>query len=449
MEETLFTIFVVEDDEWYNRMLVHSLSLDPENRVKSFYSGKELLGHLHEKPDIITLDYRLPDHNGAELLRMIRDFDENIEVIAISGQEDIEIAVGLLKQGAFDYLVKNNDIRERLLNTVSIIRNNSGLKKRIDKLEKEVARKYSFENAIIGKSPAMTGIHGMVEKAISSNITVSISGETGTGKEVVAKAIHFNSERKGRPFVPVNMTAIPSGLFESELFGHEKGSFTGAVTLRKGKFEEAHGGTLFLDEIGDTDLSFQPKLLRALQDRVVTRLGSNQPIRLDCRIIVATNRNLAEEVKNGRFRQDLYYRLLGLPIELPPLRDRGNDILILAHHFMESFCRENKMAFKPLSEEAMAKLSAYGWPGNVRELKSVVELALVMAHGEKIKAGDIMLDNSGVLPDLLTEETSLRDYSIRIVRYFLKKYNDDIKLVSEKLSIGQTTIYRMLKESRK
>ena len=448
MEESQFTIFVVEDDEWYNRLLVHHLSLNPEFKVETFFTGKDLLEHLHEKPDIITLDYRLPDYSGAELLGRIRDRDENIEVIVISEQEDIEVAIGLLKQGAFDYLVKSQDIRERLLNAVNIIRNKTNLRKRIDVLEREVGRKYAFDKVLIGRSPAMTRVHRMVEKAISSNITVTITGETGTGKEVAAKAIHFNSPRKEKPFVPVNMTAIPSELFESELFGHEKGAFTGAVTLRKGKFEEAQGGTLFLDEIGDTGLSFQPKLLRALQDKIITRVGSNKPIQLDCRIVVATNHNLAEDVRKGKFRQDLYYRLFGLPVELPPLRERGDDIMLLARHFVEEFARENNMKIKSLSEGAVAKLKGYDWPGNVRELKSVIELAMVMGSEEKIEAGDIMLSSSGVLPDIITEELTLREYDIRIVKYFLKKYDDDIKLVSQKLGIGQTTIYRMLKEDK-
>jgi transcriptional regulator with GAF, ATPase, and Fis domain len=204
------------------------------------------------------------------------------------------------------------------------------------------------------------------------------------------------------------MSAIPSELFESEFFGHEKGAFTGAVARRKGKFEEADGGTLFLDEITDTDMNFQPKLLRALQEREITRVGSNQPVRFDCRIIVASNRNMQNEVKNGNFRQDLYYRLYGLPIELPPLRERGKDILLLARHFMESFCQENNLPLKNLSAEAMDRLMGYSWPGNVRELKSVTDLGVIMSSGSTLRAGDIIFNNADILSDLVAEELTMK-----------------------------------------
>jgi DNA-binding NtrC family response regulator len=439
-------IFVVEDNEWYNRLLVHHLNMNPDFEVRSFLSGKEMLDALHESPDIITLDYRLPDIKGSDLLRKIREYDESIEVIVISEQDDIQVAVDLLKEGAFDYLVKNEEIQTRLHNAVNRIRKSTALKKRIQVLEQEVSAKYGFENIIIGKSQAIMKVHEMVHKAVTSNITVIISGETGTGKEVVAKTIHFHSSRKNKPFIAVNMSAIPSELFESEFFGHEKGAFTGAVARRKGKFEEADGGTLFLDEITDTDNNFQPKLLRALQERVITRIGSNEPVSFDCRIIVATNRNLQTEVKNGTFRQDLYYRLFGLPVELPPLREREQDVLILARHFLTGFSKENNMPEKDLTDEAAARLLNYSWPGNVRELKSVVELAMIMSSGNSIKGSDIMFSDSDVLSEVLSEEMSLRAYSRKILAFYLNKYNQNISVVAKKLDIGQATIYRMLKE---
>jgi len=439
-------IFVVEDNEWYNRLLVHHLNMNPDFEVRSFLSGKEMLDALHESPDIITLDYRLPDIKGSDLLRKIREYDESIEVIVISEQDDIQVAVDLLKEGAFDYLVKNEEIQTRLHNAVNRIGKSTALKKRIQVLEQEVSAKYGFENIIIGKSQAIMKVHEMVHKAVTSNITVMISGETGTGKEVVAKAIHFHSSRKNKPFIAVNMSAIPSELFESEFFGHEKGAFTGAVARRKGKFEEADGGTLFLDEITDTDNNFQPKLLRALQERVITRIGSNEQVSFDCRIIVATNRNLQTEVKNGTFRQDLYYRLFGLPVELPPLREREQDVLILARHFLTGFSKENNMPEKDLTDEAAARLLNYSWPGNVRELKSVVELAMIMSSGNSIKGSDIMFSDSDVLSEVLSEEMSLRAYSRKILAFYLNKYNQNISVVAKKLDIGQATIYRMLKE---
>ena len=245
----------------------------------------------------------------------------------------------------------------------------------------------------------------------------------------------------------MNMSAIPSELFESEFFGHEKGAFTGAVVRRKGKFEEADGGTLFLDEITETDLNFQPKLLRALQEREVTRIGSNDPVNFDCRIIVATNRNLQEEVKKGAFRQDLYYRLLGLPIDLPPLRERGQDVLILARHFITGFCKENNLPERIFTDEATARLLSYAWPGNVRELKSVIELSVIMSSGDSLTGSDIIFSHSDVLNDVLAEEMTLRAYNRKILAFYLNKYNQNIPLISKKLGIGQATIYRMLKES--
>ena len=310
MNDRAYKIFVVEDDEWYNRLLVHSLSLNPDYEVKSFFKGRDCIDSLNELPDLITLDYRLPDMTGMEVLQRIKRENEQIRVILISEQKDIETVVELLKQGAYDYIVKSDDVKERLLNTVSNLRKNSQLETELSSLKKEVQKKYSFQNAIVGNSPAIKKVYELIEKAVRTNITVSITGETGTGKELVAKAIHYNSSRRDKPFVAVNLAAIPSGLIESELFGHEKGSFTSASSRRIGKFEEADTGTLFLDEIAEMDASIQVKLLRALQEKEIMRVGSNKNIKINCRIIAATNKNLMEEVKKGNFRQDLYYRLI-------------------------------------------------------------------------------------------------------------------------------------------
>jgi transcriptional regulator with PAS, ATPase and Fis domain len=285
-----------------------------------------------------------------------------------------------------------------------------------------------------------------VEKTLENNITVVITGETGTGKEVVAKAIHYNSIRKNKNFVAVNVAAIPSELIESELFGHEKGSFTGANNRRIGKFEEANGGTLFLDEIGELDLSLQAKLLRALQEKEITRIGSNTPIKFDSRIIAATHRNLKEEIKTGRFREDLFYRLMGFPIELPPLRSRGQDVLVLAKYFINAFCAENKIPVKTLSEEAKNKLLSYHYPGNIRELKSIIEFALVIGTGSEISGEDISFISDELNPENISQEMTMRQYELKILASFLKKYDNDVKLVAEKLDIGQATVYRMIKE---
>src|SRR5215470_14235815 len=347
-----FKVFIVEDDVWYGSMLQHYLSLNPEYEVKRFESPKDFFAQLHENPEVVTLDYSLPDCDGAEVLKKIKEHNPDSRVIVIFGQEDVATAINLLKNGAFDYIVKDDDTKDRLWNSILHLREISNLKQEVETLKSQVGRKYDFSQMIIGKSEAIEKVFAMIEKASKTNITVSVTGETGTGKEMVAKAIHYNSDKSKKPFVAVNVAAIPKDLIESELFGHEKGAFTGAVTRRIGKFEEAHNGTLFLDEIGELDINLQAKLLRVLQEREITRIGGNEVIPINVRIIVATHKNLLEEVQNKTFREDLYYRLIGLPIQLPPLRDRGNDIIILAKHFMDQFCKENNVEKKSFSPEA-------------------------------------------------------------------------------------------------
>jgi DNA-binding NtrC family response regulator len=450
MPEKAFKIFVVEDDEWYSRLLVHTLSLNPDYEIQAFSTGKDCLNNIHQSPDVVTLDYRLPDMKGLDVLKQIKEINDDVQIILISEQDDIEVVVTLLQSGAYDYIVKSRDIRERLLNTVNNIRQGANLKKEIVTLRQEIKLKYNQSNAIIGNSPAIKKIFDLIEKAIRTNITVTITGETGTGKELVAKAIHYNSNRAKFPFVAVNVAAIPKDLIESELFGHEKGSFTGASFRRIGKFEEANGGTLFLDEMAEMDISLQAKLLRALQEKEIIRIGSNAPVKFDCRIIIATNKDLQEEIKKGNFRQDLYYRLYGLPIDLPPLRERENDVIILAKHFVEQFCSENQMPLKTLTTEASARLLSYPFPGNIRELKSVVELAVTLADQSEIQADHIVFGQApDLLNDLFKQEMTLREYDFQILRNYLGKYQNNIKLVAEKLDIGVATIYRMLKEMGK
>ena len=448
MTEKHFQVFVVEDNDWYNQLLVHTLSLNPDFQVHSFNNGGDCLDNLDRGPDVITLDYRLPDMTGIDVLRRIKNVNPDIQVIMISEQADINVVVDLLKEGAYDYIVKTNDIRERLLNTVQNICNNLGLKKEISDLKREVQKKYSFSHLVIGESAPIQKVQELVSRATNTNITVSIFGETGTGKELVAKAIHYNSSFKSGPFVAINVSAIPAELVESELFGHEKGAFTGASYQRIGKLEEASNGTLFLDEIGEMDMAFQVKMLRALQEKEITRVGSNKNIKINCRIIVATNKNLAQEVKKGNFRKDLYYRLLGLSIELPPLRERGNDVLILATHFIRSFSKENKLPVKKLSPAAIQKLRQYPFPGNIRELKSVMELAVTLSDGDQIDPGDIVFGEEEIIDISQPEDLTLREYERRIVQAYLDKYNNDVKAVAGKLDIGAATVYRMLKEQK-
>lgn len=439
-------IFVVEDDPAYSKFLKYVLSLNPDFEVTFFTTGKDCIQQLHQRPTVITLDYSLPDMPGEKVLKEIREFDPNISVIIISAQEKIGTAVELLKSGAFDYITKDEDAKDRILNSINNARNKTSLIREIDLLKQEISTKYEFGKSIIGNSPAIKKTFALLEKAVTNNITVSITGETGTGKELVAKAIHYNSKQKKKPFVAVNVAAIPKELIESELFGHEKGAFTGAANRRIGKFEEAEGGTIFLDEIGEMDLSLQAKLLRVLQEREVTRIGGNDVIKLNVRIIVATHKNLQEETKAGRFREDLYYRLLGLPIHLPALRERGQDCIMIAKHVLDSFSRDNQLPKFRIAPDAQERMLQHSWPGNVRELKSVMELAAVMCSDQEIQAKDLTFTNISSEQSFLLKEMTLQEYIYRIIRTYLSKYDNNVLEVARKLDIGKSSIYRYLKD---
>lgn len=442
-----FRIFIVEDDMFYGEMLQHHLSLNPDNEVHLFRTGADCLKNFYKTPSLVSLDYSLPDMSGMDVMRAMKKENSEVPIVIVSGQEDISTAVRLLREGAYDYFVKDDDVKDRLWNIIKKIKENLQLKSEISYLKEEIGRKYEFRKVIRGNSPAIKQIFILIEKATKTNISVSITGETGTGKELVAKAIHYNSTRAKKPFVAVNVSAIPGELIESETFGHEKGSFTGAVTRKIGKFELAQGGTIFLDEIGEMDLNMQSKLLRVLQERELSRVGGNDVIKIDTRLIVATNRNLSDEVQKGKFREDLYYRLLGLPIELPPLRFRGSDILLLAKHFLDEFCIENKMPKLSIEESAQQKLMQYHFPGNVRELRAIVELAAVLTDSDQIDESHISLNTNDSPGNFLLEESTLEEYNQKIISYYLQKYNNNVLHVAKKLGIGKSTIYRMLKEN--
>jgi len=442
-----YKIYIIEDDPWYGELLKYQLSMNPDYEVSLFSNAKDGLDALYKKPDVVCIDYSLPDMTGEKLLQKIKAENNAIPVVVISGQEQISIALNLLKAGARDYIVKDENTKDLLWNAILKIRENADLKQEVEVLKEQLEQKFSFEKTIIGQSQALKKIFSLVEKATQSNINVSITGETGTGKELIAKAIHFNSDRKKKPFVAVNMAAIPKELIESELFGHEKGAFTGAAGQKTGKFEEAQGGTLFLDEISEMDLTLQSKILRVLQEREVVKIGGNQTTKLDIRLLSATQKNLAEEVKKGTFREDLYYRLIGLPIDIPPLRSRGKDVLILARHFVDEFCKENKMKHLTFSAASKDKLLAYNFPGNVRELKAIMDLAAVLSDGKEITDGDINFTTVRGDDHFTTEEKSLRAYSCDIISFFLKKYNNDVVEVARRLDIGKSTIYNMLKNN--
>lgn len=441
-----FKIFIVEDDPWYGELLEYHLSLNSDYQITRFTCGKEVLNQLHLKPDLITVDFSLPDYKGDELYTKIKTINNQIPVVIISAQEEINIAVKLLKMGVYDYIIKDENTKDVLWNTIIKIRENSHLKQKVDELKTELGHKYSIENSIKGQSDEIKKTFLLIEKATKTNINVSITGETGTGKELVAKAIHYNSEKSKQPFVAVNMSAIPKELIESELFGYEKGAFTGANNRKIGKFEEANGGTIFLDEIAELELNLQSKILRVIQEREVTRLGGNTSIKLEFRLIVATHKNLAVETQKGLFREDLYYRILGLPISLPPLRDRGNDILILAKCFVDEFCKDNNLEQIIISNKAKDKLMSYHYPGNVRELKAIMELAAVLCNNNEINSDDISFNSPKQDEFYIAENKTMREYTCDIIKIFLKKHNNDIMVVAKKLDIGKSTIYKMIQD---
>ncbi|WP_316632479.1 sigma-54 dependent transcriptional regulator [uncultured Flavobacterium sp.] len=443
-----FKIFLVEDDPFFGETLKYHLKLNPDFEVFLFQTGKECLDNLFQNPNIICLDFGLPDINGDLLLKKIQLINNKIPIIVISGQEDIEVAVDFLKSGAKDYIVKNTYTKELLWNSIIKIRENLSLIDEVEELKEKLEQKFSFEKTILGQSEAIKAVLNKINKSLSTNINVSITGETGTGKEMVAKAIHYNSDRKYKPFVALNMAAIPKELIESEFFGHEKGAFTGADQRLIGKFEQADGGTIFLDEIAELDLNLQSKLLRALQEREVTRLGGKGVIKFNIRLIIATHKDLKEEVKKGTFREDLYYRIVGLPIELPPLRERGHDVLLLSKHFIDLFTKENKLKTISISKEAKDKLLKHKFPGNIRELKSIIDLACVMCENNEISVEDLTFDSIIENDFFLSEDKTLKEFTSEIILHYLKKNNDDVIKTAKQLDIGKSTIYNLIQSSQ-
>ncbi len=443
-----FKIFVVEDNDWYRSLIEHHLSKNPNNEITVFETGEECINNLHLNPHAITLDYSLPDGTGEEILRKIKSHNPEIDVIVISGQEDVSTALKLLRVGAYDYLVKDEETNDRLWNTINNLREKAALKSEINDLQDRVKKEYDFQKHIIGNSPAIIACHKYIEKGTKSNITVSITGETGTGKELIARAIHFGSIRASKPFVAVNVSAIPENLVESELFGAEKGAFTGAVSRQIGKFEEANGGTLFLDEIGEMSLAIQAKILRVLQEKELTRLGGSNAVKLDVRIITATHKNLADLVKKGEFREDLYYRLLGLTINLPSLRSREQDIIVLAKHFLKEAIKENKLKPLSFSTQAQQKLMSYHFPGNVRELKAIVDLAAVMADEEIVEKEHIIYNSELAGENVYRLDITMEEHINNIIKCYLQKNDNNVLKTADLLKISKSRIYNLLKANR-
>jgi two-component system response regulator AtoC len=385
-------IFVVEDDPIFSKVMKFKLEEEGNYEVTMFSSAEEFLKNLDLRPDIVTIDYTLPGISGLELLKRITDFSADITPIILSAQEDVEVVVQAYKNGAKDYIIKNDNAIVELLNSVKNFNMQVNLKKEVEDLKSQIIDRNKYLT-FIGESKPVLAVLRLVQKIEKTNMMVMVTGESGTGKEVISRIIHNNSLRKREPFVPVNMAAIPPDLIESELFGHEKGAFTGADSKRIGRFEEAHKGTIFLDEIGEMDLTLQTKLLRVLQESTISRVGSNKEIKLDVRVIAATNKNLGQMVKENKFREDLFFRLQGFLIHLPPLRERGDDVLLLARHFLTDFAKTNRLSDKSFSKDAVEKLLTYSWPGNVRELKATVERTAISIDSNTITAEDFIFSS--------------------------------------------------------
>ncbi|TAH43093.1 MAG: sigma-54-dependent Fis family transcriptional regulator [Bacteroidetes bacterium] len=386
-------IFVIEDDQFLGNLIKKTLEKIDNLEVSHFTTPEECLSNLHLNPDIISIDYLLPGMNGLELLEKIKNYNSDIQCIMVSGQEKLDVVIETYRQGASDYIIKNDNALINLENSVKNLCKSVYLRQENEALKEQIIDRNKY-TSILGSSGAVLRVLKLIQKVEKSNIMVLVTGQSGTGKELVARSIHYNSPRAKKPFVTVNMAAIPEDLIESELFGHEKGAFTDARDRRIGKFEEANEGTIFLDEIGEMDLMMQTKLLRVLQEKEVTRIGSNKSIKLDVRVLAATNRNLSDEVKAGRFREDLFYRLQGFLIHLPPLYERGEDVILLSKTFLSDFCKENKMPAITLSKDAAKFLMEYKWPGNVRELKAVIERAAIMSDNQEISPEDLVFPNS-------------------------------------------------------
>ena len=432
-------ILVVDDEEQMRDLLVKVLEKSGY-QVSVSAEGTQALALLEREPaDLVVTDVRMPGMGGMEALRAVKELNPDIVVIIMTAFGTIDQAVQAVKEGAYDYISKPFKIEEMLL-TIDKALEERRLRHEVTALRQELHTRYHFEN-LIGKSRAMQEIFKLIEQVAGSRSTVMVYGKSGTGKELVAKAVHYNSQRVAKPFVAVNCAAIPAELLESELFGHEKGSFTGAIATKVGKFELATGGTLFLDEVGSMRLDLQAKILRALQEREIERVGGTRTIKIDVRVLAATNRDLKRAVEEGAFREDLYYRLNVVPITLPPLRQRRDDIPLLVEHFLAKYNREFNRSVKGFSAGATAALYQYDWPGNVRELENVIERAVALAQSETISLRELPLDISVVgrnmMEDIQRAGLSLREARSRFEKQFILS-------VMEKVQWNQTEAARLL-----
>lgn len=419
------------------------------HRVRVARDGPEALAMVEEEsPDVTFLDVKMPGMNGLEVLEELKDQDPNVLVVMISGHGTIDTAVEATRKGAYDFLEKPLDT-DRLLVTLRNALEVKGLADSVERLRTEVESRH----AIVGSSFQIRQVLERVERVGPTEARVLITGENGTGKELVARAIHRTSSRASMPFVEVNCAAIPSELIESELFGHMKGSFTGAVADRAGKFEQAHQGTLFLDEVGDMSLAAQAKVLRALEEGVVTRVGSSRSIQVDVRVVAATNKDLETEIKEGRFREDLYYRLNVVPIQLPPLRDRREDIPMLVQHFVDLLQRKDGVTPREVSRGALERLQSMEWAGNVRELRNTVERLLILSSGDSVEAEDVEYlvsggSGAGALGAELLQAPTFSEFKDQAERAFLlqklREHDWNVSETARVIDMPRSNLYKKI-----
>jgi DNA-binding NtrC family response regulator len=445
------SIMVVDDDKNTRKLIEDILAKSKSYNVIQAANGEACLHKLeNELVDLVLLDLQMPGIDGIETLKNIRRQFHDLPVIIMTAHGTIDRAVSSMKLGSCDFLAKPFPA-ERLRVTVKNALETSDLENEVKNLRSELKDRYQIDN-IIGQSQIMQNIFVAVQKIINSEVTVLIQGESGTGKELFARAIHAHSQtRKRKPFVAVNCTALPESLLESELFGHEKGAFTGAASKRIGKFELANGGTVFLDEIGEMSQSTQAKILRVLQEREFERVGGNELIKVNIRLISATNKNLEEEVRKGNFREDLFYRISVYPIKLPPLRERKEDIPLLTAHFIKRYSKREKKGIEKIQPEALKILYNYNWPGNIRELENTIERAVVITNTKTIVVDDLPphVVAMGEKEPITIEETLPQwkeKQEIEILRKTLLEFEGNITRTAKKLGIGRATIYRKAKK---
>jgi len=441
-------ILITEDDGQMRGMLVRFLT-GRGHEVEEASGGEEALAKLAESPaDVLLTDVRMPEMGGVELTQRTKEAHPGVVVVVMTAFGSVQTAVEAMRAGATDYLSKPFKMDEIEL-VLSRIEEERNLRRQVNHLQRQVEDRFQFSN-IIGQSPVMQRVFELIEQVAPTRSNVLVSGASGTGKELVARAIHYNSARRTAPFIPINCSAIPEQLLESELFGHVKGAFTGAERDKKGIFEEAAGGTIFLDEIGDMEESLQVKLLRVIQEREVRRVGANQTTGVDFRVIAATHRDLEEEMAAGRFREDLYYRLGVITVSLPPLAARREDIPLLARHFLAKHAERNQRQVDKVEPEAMRLLLDFDWPGNVRELENVIERGVVLAHGDTLTPEVLPSKVTGSVGDRLglgeITDLALEELERRHILATLERHNWHRVKVAEVLKIDRRTLYRKIKE---